>query len=112
MNIDNHTDVDAVRQEISERFKQYRISCSVSQKELSERSMVSLRSISRFENGEDISVSNLIKLLQAINLGGNLEVLIPDYAKRPSYYVQKDKIRKRVRQTKPESRTWKWGDEQ
>ena len=113
MNINNNMDEKIALKEISERIKQYRIAYPMTQKELAERSMVSLRSISRFENGEDITMSNLIKLLKALGLGGNLEVLVPDYTKRPSYYIQHEGKRMRVGKKKNavNTNTWKWGDE-
>ena len=111
MNINNNVDVKLVENEIAERIKQYRISYPMTQKELAEKSMVSLRSISRFENGEDITMSNLIKLMQALGIGGNLEVLVPDYTMRPSYFIENEEKRMRVGKRKTSDNTWKWGDE-
>jgi transcriptional regulator with XRE-family HTH domain len=45
-------------EEVVIRFKAYRISYPLTQKELSDKSGVSLRSITRFESGEDISLAN------------------------------------------------------
>ena len=42
-------------EEVVIRFKAYRISYPLTQKELSDKSGVSLRSITRFESGEDIT---------------------------------------------------------
>ncbi len=102
--------------EIGERIRAYRIDFPLSQKELSEKSGVSLRSISRLENGEDVNFSNLIKVLIALDLDANLNMLVPDPAKRPSYYL-KDKLatsrKKRVskKENKNIDKEIKWGDE-
>ena len=48
-------------EEVVIRFKAYRISYPLTQKELSDKSGVSLRSITRFESGEDISLVNFMK---------------------------------------------------
>ena len=98
--------------ELRERLKLYRIYYPMSQKELSEKSGVSERSISRFENGEDINLSNFIKLLTALDLDKNLSVLIPDQRDRPSYYLEKPHERARVGKKKTPSATFKWGDEE
>lgn len=42
-----------IRREISEKLKQYRIRYPMTQKELSDKSGISVRSISRFEGGEE-----------------------------------------------------------
>ena len=115
MLIENGMDEKIVIGEIAERIRQHRIAMSMTQSELAEKSMVSLRSISRFENGEDITLRNLIRLVNALDLGGNIDLLIPDYRNRPSYHIN-DKTGKRkrvVRRTdEGNGNTWKWGDEQ
>lgn len=77
--------------EIGERLKAYRIDYPLSQKELSLKSGVSQRSILRMEKGEDIQFGNLIKILIALDIDANLDMLVPDPTKRPSYYL-KEKI--------------------
>ena len=42
----------------------------------------------RFENGEDIGLENFVKLLNALELSSNLDMLIPDQSHRPSSYIQ------------------------
>ena len=111
MRIRGDSAVDDVTKELSNRFKQYRIACQITQEELADKSMVSLSTIKRFENGEDIGLSKLIRLMESLNLIGNFEILIPDQSIRPTYYLDKTKPRQRARK-KDEKRTdWKWGDE-
>ena len=45
-----------IRREISEKLKQYRIRYPMTQKELPDKSGVSVRSISRFEGGRGYSI--------------------------------------------------------
>lgn len=99
-----------ISDEIKTRFKEYRVASSVTQKELSDKSGVSVRSISRFENGEDISLEAFIKLMETMGLGEKLKLLIPDQRKRPSYYLQNEKRRKRATKKKQEKH-FVWGDE-
>ncbi len=98
--------------ELRKRFKQYRVNSSITQKELADRSGVSIRSISRFENGEDIGMGNFIKLLNELGLSKNLDMLIPDQSKRPSFYLESYKEKKRASGKKAvENTAFKWGDE-
>ena len=69
---------------LSKKFKDYRINYPMTQQELAEKSGVSIRSISRFESSGDITLSNFIKLLDALKLADKLELLIPDQSRRPS----------------------------
>jgi len=102
--------------EIGARLKAYRIDYPFSQKELSVKSGVSERSILRMERGEDMQFGNLIKVLIALDIDANLDMLIPDPTKRPSYYL-KDRFspsqRKRVRKKEPKnpSTEIKWGED-
>ena len=87
----------------------------MTQKELAEAAMVSLKTITRFENGEDISLERFIRIMQALGLGGKLEVLLPDPRMRPSSFLPERKGRKRVRHkagSADKATTWKWGDEE
>jgi len=98
--------------EMSKRIKEYRISVSLTQKELADKSGVSIRSISRFENGEDISLSSFFKLLKALDLDDRLNMVVPDQSKRPSYYLESEKKRKRASgKKKNNEKVFVWGDE-
>lgn len=100
--------------EIRENFKTYRINYPMTQKELAEKSGVSQRSITRFENGEDINLSNFLKLIDALDLADNFSSLIPDQSLRPSDYLRAKPKRQRATASKyiaPKS-SFKWGDEE
>ncbi|MBO4348256.1 MAG: helix-turn-helix domain-containing protein [Candidatus Methanomethylophilaceae archaeon] len=111
MRIRGDSAVDDVAKELSNRFKQYRIACQITQEELADKSMVSLSTIKRFENGEDIGLSKLIRLMESLDLIGNFEILIPDQSNRPSYYLDRTKPRQRARKKTVKKSDWKWGDE-
>ena len=99
--------------EIRSRFKQYRINYPMTQKDLALKSGVSQRSISRFENGEDIGFENFVKLLNALELSSNLEMLIPDQSHRPSSYIEPSVRKRAASKRTPDKRTsFKWGDEE
>lgn len=102
--------------ELAARLKAYRIDYPLTQKELADKSGVALRSVLRMESGEDVQLANLIKVLIALDLDANLDMLVPDPTKRPSYYLKDKSVasrRKRVRKAKsPNPNTdHRWGDE-
>ena len=87
---------------IGDRIKQYRVNAGISQKDLENESGVSVRSISRLEQGASVQLESLIKILTALNLDANLDLLIPDQTKRPSFYLEdsrkpKQRVRKKAR---------------
>ena len=97
---------------IGDRIKQYRVNAGISQKDLENQSGVSVRSISRLEQGASVQLESLIKILTALNLDANLDLLIPDQTKRPSFYLEDSrKPKQRVRKKERSNDNFKWGDE-
>lgn len=108
----NRKDYQEYIKELGQKIKTYRIMKEMSQQDLVDKTGVSKRSISRLEQGESVQVDNLFKILLALDLGDNIDLLVPDQTKRPSYYLDKsDNKPKRVRK-KTEKKDFKWGDEE
>ena len=65
---------------LGQRFKAYRKALHMSQKQLHNKTGVSLFTISSFENGngQGLSLSHLLSLLNALEIGNNFMDLIPD----------------------------------
>jgi transcriptional regulator with XRE-family HTH domain len=77
----------------------------MSQQDLEDKTGVSKRSISRLKQGESVQVDNLFKILLALDLGENIELLVPDQTKPPSFYLKKvDDKPKRVRKRTEKSK--------
>ena len=99
--------------ELGKKIKIYRIMKEMSQQDLEDKTGVSKRSISRLEQGETVQVDNLFKILLALDLGDNIELLVPDQTKRPSFYLNDNvKPKQRVRKKEESTGTFKWGDEE
>ena len=97
--------------ELNRRFKQYRISTNTTQEELSEKSGVSVYTIKKFENGSDIRISTLNKLLNSLGLINVFDNLIVDVSDRPSYRAKQKKEKMRARTIKNNDNSkWKWGN--
>ncbi len=112
MRIDEMTDAGDILKELARRFKQYRIAYPLTQADLADKSMVSLSTVKRFENGKDISLNKLIRLLEVLDLHGHLEVLIADQSIRPSAFLVRSKPKQRARKKTAKRTEWKWGDEE
>ena len=65
---------------LGERFKEYRMRCNLTQKEVAERSGIGLTTIHKFESGNDcnLSQSTFILLLNVIGQVDALDDLMPD----------------------------------
>ena len=112
MKINANLQDKAIAMELSARFKQYRIAYPMTRAELAEKSMVSIGTIARFENGRDIGMMNLIKLLKVLDLEEKLDMLIPDPQERPSNYINNSVPKKRAGKRREKDNDWKWGDEE
>ena len=109
----NKFDYRYYQKNIGERLKQYRINAGLTQQDLENKSGVSVRSISRLEQGASVQLESLIKILSALNLESNIDLLIPDQTKRPSFYLKDyEKPKKRVRKKANVNGGFKWGDEE
>ena len=113
MKIENEMSSNFVISELGNRIKQYRINLQITQAELAKMTGISLRNIIRIEKGEDTQVKNVIKILSALHLQNNLDLLIPDESDRPLHKinVEKNKIRNRASAIKNKSSKYIWGDE-
>lgn len=106
----------AALKELGNRLKAYRIYSSYTQTELAEQAGLSRKSIQNMEMGEDVNFSSIIKVLSVLGLDSNLELLVPDSSKRPSYYLKNNvtlKRRSRANSNKIKNlnNDFKWGDE-
>ena len=98
---------------IGTKIKQDRINAGLTQQDLEAKSGVSSRSISRLEQGASVQLESLVKILIALKLDSNIELLIPDQTKRPSYYLKDNEMtRQRVRKKVHKNDIFKWGDEE
>ena len=112
MVITNDLDNNEAMKELAARFKQHRISARITQKELAEKTGVSQRTITHFEKGGKVGLLTFIKLLHGVGLEHNLENIIPDYTRRPSYFANNGVLPKRAIKKEQLNSEWKWGDEQ
>ena len=84
------------------RFKEYRMRCNLTQKEVAEQSGVGLTTIHKIENGTagNLSLSTFILLLKVVGQINSLGDLLPELPESP-YLIRKDeKKAQRIRHSK------------
>lgn len=67
-----------ILQDIGTRIKEYRMRQCLQQKELAESAGVSLDTVSRLEQGKNISFDKLICILRVLDMLENIEDFIPE----------------------------------
>ena len=84
---------------LGQRYKDTRIAMQITQKEVSEKTGISMSTIRRFENGLtfNLTLAHFIALLQAIGFADNLEDTIPEMLPDPNQlFKMQNKQRKRA----------------
>ncbi len=114
MKLSFYSSTGEVLTELGDRIKALRIAMSITQRELAEKTNLSVRTISNLETGKDVSFSTVIEVLRALGQLQSIELLIPEQGIRPSQIAALGKPRERASSKKAEDKTngWKWGDEQ
>lgn len=87
---------------LCQRLKEYRLAACISQREMAEKSGVSLTTISHLEQGmnRNITLNNFISLLRVLGLEQRLSDLLPELPVPPMALKQMNKyIPKRVRRS-------------
>lgn len=85
---------------LCQRLKEYRLAARISQREMAEKSGVSLTTISHLEQGvnRNLTLNNFISLLRVLGLEQRLSELLPELPVPPIALKQMNKyIPKRVR---------------
>jgi transcriptional regulator with XRE-family HTH domain len=84
-----------VRQELAARAKEHRLVLNISQKELAERSGVSLGSVKRFESSGLVSLSSLLEIALVLGCLDDFTALFSIRREPASLFAPEPKKRKR-----------------
>jgi transcriptional regulator with XRE-family HTH domain len=114
MAIPTETTDRQVLAELGERLARRRLDRNLTQDQLAREAGVSKRTVVRLENGQSSQVTNLVRVLRALGLLGNLDALVPAPLASPIEALR-DKSRQRHRASparkKPRpSSEWTWDD--
>lgn len=115
MNKINHMTDPAVLAELGQRLAQHRLSQNLTQAQLAEEAGVSKRTLVRLEAGESTQLTNLIRIVRALGLLGNLDAFVPPPVPSPIEQLKREgKKRKRASPRSDSSEPeigWAWGDD-
>ncbi len=84
------------------RFKEYRMRCNLTQKEVARLSGIGMTTIHKFENGSasNLSLSTFILLLKVIGQIDGLVDVLPELPESPYLKRKNDKKAQRIRHSK------------
>lgn len=87
---------------LGSRFKEYRMRCNLTQKEVAEQSGIGLTTIHKFENGtaRNLSLSTFLLLLKVVKQINSLDKLLPELPESPYLIRKEEKKAQRIRHTK------------
>lgn len=87
---------------LGNRFKEYRMRCNLTQREVAEQSGIGLTTIHKFENGTagNLSLSTFLLLLKVVGQINALDDLLPELPESPYLIRKENKKAQRVRHTK------------
>ena len=83
------------------RFKEYRMRCNLTQKEVAELSGIGLTTIHKFESGNagNISLSTFILLLKVVGQINALDDVLPELPESPYLMRKSERKAQRIRHT-------------
>ena len=86
---------------LGSRFKDYRMRCNLTQKEVAEQSGIGLTTIHKFENGTagNLSLSTFILLLRVVGQVNALDDVLPELPESPYLVRREEKKAQRIRHT-------------
>lgn len=88
---------------LGSRFKEYRMRMKMTQKDVAEKTAISIPTIYKFENGRmtDMSMVTLLKLLRVIKMEQGWDKLLPELPESP-YLYKASRKRQRIRHNNKE----------
>ena len=86
---------------LGSRFKEYRMRCNLTQKEVAEQSGIGLTTIHKFENGTagNLSLSTFVLLLRVVGQVNALDDVLPELPVSPYLVRREEKKAQRIRHT-------------
>jgi transcriptional regulator with XRE-family HTH domain len=105
---------EQIKSDLCKRLEQIRLTRNITQARLADEAGLSLRTIRNLESGQGVSLDTFIRVLIALGIQQNLQVLLPDPRVRPIDRVAlggKERLRASSKRTEQEETQWVWGDE-
>ena len=112
MKITGNESEQVILKELGLRIKQYRISLNITQMDLAHKCGTSISTVVRIEHGVDSKLSNYLKIMNALSLIQNVDILIPELQPDFKAIFEQKPARQRVRSTNTKSKSgWVWEED-
>ena len=112
MKITGNESEQVILKELGMRIKQYRISLNITQMDLAHKCGTSISTVVRMENGVDSKLSNYLKIMNALSLIQNMDILIPELQPDFKALYEQKPPRRRVKQKNIKRNSgWVWGED-
>lgn len=102
----------SIAEELGRRLGQLRLSRNITQSELAQDAGVSERTLRRLESGKGATLDSFIKILVALKLQQNMDMLVPDPSFRPIERIRtggSERQRARTAKRPKPATQWRWG---
>lgn len=106
---------EALARDIGDKIEQLRLSRNITQTELARNAGISERTLRRLESGDGATLDSFVRVLSALKLSQNLDLLVPDPRVRPIERVRTggtERQRSRSAKTYQTAKKWRWGNEE
>lgn len=103
---------EALASEIGSKLERLRLSRNITQTDLARDAGISERTLRRLESGEGATLDSLLRVLIALKISQNLDLLVPDPRVRPIERVRTggtERQRSRSAKSDQSSKQWRWG---
>lgn len=113
MKITSDNNNSMILKELGLRIKRGRIDMQISQEDFAKEAGISTHTLSAVENGGDVRLSNLLRILRVMGSIDNMNLLLPEHLINPEDYLVLGKERERTSTKNKDNinSSWKWGDE-
>jgi len=106
-----HKSPEALSSDIGAKIERLRLSRNITQAELAQDAGVSERTLRRLESGDGATLDSFVRVLSALRLSENLDLLVPDPRIRPIERVRTggtERQRSRAAKADQTTKQWQW----
>ncbi|WP_299703300.1 helix-turn-helix transcriptional regulator [uncultured Tateyamaria sp.] len=103
---------EALASDIGSKLERLRLSRNITQTDLAINAGISERTLRRLESGDGATLDSLLRVLLALKIAQNLDLLVPDPRVRPIERVRTggtERQRSRSAKSDQTPKQWQWG---
>ncbi|MCY4178869.1 MAG: helix-turn-helix transcriptional regulator [Litoreibacter sp.] len=103
---------EALASDIGSKLERLRLSRNITQTDLAINAGISERTLRRLESGDGATLDSLLRVLLALKIAQNLDLLVPDSRVRPIERVRTggtERQRSRSAKSDQTPKQWQWG---